>query len=469
MSILDALADSALTARQSPALMMRWSKWQRTFLADGRLYRLARTCNQVGKTTVGAADMTMEIDGTNPFRPRRFDGPINATMVGESIEQLSAAGGPLEKLWMTLPQGTVDPAIYFERGRGIRGTKIPVIPIVYGPGAGSTISIRTYKQSPQSMAGTTLHYVWGDEPMPEHVYGELMPRVLKHGGLFVLTLTPTLNMPDMGYVRNLVDDQVFHEHWVPLSEDAAWPEGYARPFLTKDKIEAFRASLPEVERAMRCEASWEPVLTERWLTAFDDSLIRDVELKDYVGAELVVGIDHGLKPGKQGAVLVAVQGGNTNRPRVAVLAEYNPGITSRPEDDARGILDMLASVGLEYDHVDRWFGDQDAERGIRVSSKGNAQLREELAVQLDVDSQKTKWIERPNKGRNSLQLGMNHMNAMMQRGDFVVDRRCVRLIDAARKFKGDPRDPVKDIMDACRYAVMGGCSGRGPQGLRATY
>lgn len=469
MSVLDVIGDSVAYARQRPAHCIRWSKWQREFLADESPLRLVRAGNQVGKTTVAAADVVMDLDGSNPYRPRRFDGPITVVFAGVSVHQMAAQDGPLEKLWSLLPQGIVDPNIWFESGRGIRGVKDPVIPIRYGPAAGSMIDLRTYAQHPQTMSGMTIHRVWCDEPLPERVYSELVPRILKKDGTLTNTMTPTPDMPDMAYMRELIASGVVREHHIPLTEEAAWPEGNAQPFYSQAQIDTFAASLPAHVRAMRIEASWDRVLTDRWLTSFNEDRITDVSIEKYLRADIVVGIDHGLKAGKQAAVLVLMSGGNTDRPRVAILDEYCPDEVSLPEDDARGILDMLDRNGFAYDHVDRWVGDQDAERGKMVTAKGNAQLRRELARQLGRPFEQTKWIEKPNKSRDTLGRGMNSMNAFFHRGHMEVDRRCVKWIESAWKFRGDPKDPVKDIMDAGRYAVMSGYTGPTPDILVANY
>jgi phage terminase large subunit-like protein len=163
--------------------------WQAAYLADPAAFRLVRACNQVGKTTTVCDEIVDLIRGEH-VRPRPWTGPINVTLISESIEQMAQEGAILEKLWEVLPKHELDPDVWFERGRGLRGVKYPAIRFVSGPGAGSVIRLRTYNQGPEALAGSTIHAVYCDEPCPENVYSELAPRLLRHHGWFTITFTP---------------------------------------------------------------------------------------------------------------------------------------------------------------------------------------------------------------------------------------------------------------------------------------
>ena len=450
--MLDALRAAVELDRQDPCAALTWSPWQRQFLADPARWRLARTCNQIGKTMVTAADLVMELRGTNPHRPRRYRGPVYAGFIGESIQQMSQAGGPLEKLWSMIPRGEVDPRIRFEAGRGICGVKDPVIAFRYGPAAGSIIQIRTYQQRPQSQAGATWHYAYCDEPMPERIYSEIAARLVAHSGALTVTFTPTPSMPDQTWLRALVVAGVFTEHHATMTPENAWPSGYAAPFLSADDIEAYRAALPEVERAMRLEASWDPVVTDRWLTGFDEQNVRPFSLHDIAPrARLCVGVDHGLKAGKQAACLVAATGGTS--PRAWVIDEVTSDGHTTPEQDARAILDMIQRHGLRYEHIDEWIGDRDASEGRVIKHKSNAILRRYLAALSGRTIDESKWIATPRKYAGSVAAGLRLINVLSARGDLLVHPRAERFVDACYRFQGSKSDPVKDILDAGRYAI----------------
>ena len=472
MTGIGAWGKVAQLVERDPLAWASWSPWQRGVLEDGSTCRLIRAANQVGKTTVLVADLLHEIRGTNPYRPRRHAGPINVMLVSESLEQMAQPGAILEKLWDILPKHEIDPKIYFVQGEGVRGAKIPAIRFVKGPGAGSVISLRTYRQDPQTLAGATIHAVYCDEPSPARAYGELQPRLLRHNGTFTIAFTPTLNMPDQGWLRELVDGGVFSEHYAAMTPENAWPEGYARPFLTAERIETAIKAWPEVEVPMRVKAAWEPVIKDRYLTAFTDNATQPFELRDLpADCQIVVGIDHGIVIGKQWAVLLAVSGGSTDSPRYWFIAEAGGQEVSSPEIDAKAILDMLASVGLKYEHVDEWIGDRDTGDGRHMKSKSNAILRAQLWYQAGISSndKRARVIQTPVKGSGSVWYGLGLLNAAFAEGRAVIHPRCNALVEAVRRFKGDSRDPHKDVLDAARYALEKGTQRRIGFSIRASY
>lgn len=471
MNVFDELAHVANEAARDPASGMTWAKWAIDFLADASQRKLLRKANQIGGSTVLCADCVHEVRGTNPYRERMFAGPINVVWAGVSLEQMYQPGGVVSKLWQMLPVGEVHPKIRFVPGKGIIGTKYPHIPIVAGPGAGSNIILRTYQQDAQTVAGMTIHHVYGDEPMPEALYAEFNPRLWKNNGRLTIGFTPTPDMPDMTYLRTLVDDGVFREHHVPMTEAACWPEGYARPFYTADDIARMMAETPEAQRPMRFQAAWDPFVTDRWLTSFNrSSNVSSFNLADIPRENVViVGTDHGLQPGKHATMFVAVVDGDTPRPRAWVFAEYNPEGRNTPEENAEGIIATLRGLGLDYWDVDEWVGDQPARDRTWVVRKSNKELRTELARALSIDVNTAKFIYPPDKSRGTVLGGLSTMNAMFERGDLVVHERCDRFIKACEEFRGRKDDKHKDILDAGRYALMRGITGRSIVKMVARY
>ena len=470
LACLEALDASAQAVAQDPTSFARWSHWQKRFRQDQERKRLVRAANQVGKTWVICHEIVDLIRGTDQFKPRPWAGPINVVLISSSLEQLSQDGGILEKLWEVLPKDEIDPAVRFVRGKGLRGQKYPSIPFVRGPGAGSVIRIRTYEQNPQTMAGSTVHAVYADEPVPQGIYDELWPRVLRQRGWFTITFTPTLDMPDQRWLRTLVDDGDFSEHHVPMTPEAAHAEGYVESFLPQAAIDEFARGMPAVTRPLRIGASWETVSTDRWLTALEDRHIRPIQVSELVGAWLGVGIDHGLVPGKQRAVLLALEHRNDpSRVRGWYLDEVAlPDITS-PADDAKHILAMLTRRGLSYHAVDEWIGDRDTGEGRQLKAKNNQQLRLQLLHQSGVSSnaEEAKLIHTPIKGEGSVVAGLHLMNAMLAEDRLIIDPRCAEFVQACKRFKGDTRDPLKDVLDAGRYILERGVQSRDLIRIRA--
>jgi hypothetical protein len=130
------------------------------------------------------------------------------------------------------------------------------------------------------------------------------------------------------------------EHHVPLSVEATTPRGglLDLPWMTEDDIEQFAAALLEHERGMRLRGDWEPVLSGRWLSAYDKAAsVHGFRLGRLpgppAGASLFVGIDHGAGIGKQAAALVAVHQVDTLAPRVWVLDCHVAQGYTTPEQD----------------------------------------------------------------------------------------------------------------------------------------
>lgn len=468
-SALSRLFDLAAEVGTVPTRWRCRVPWQAAYLADAAPFRLVRACNQVGKTTTVCDEIVDLIRGEH-VRPRPWSGPINVTLISESIEQMAQEGAILEKLWEVLPKHELDPDVWFERGRGLRGVKYPAIRFVSGPGAGSVIRLRTYNQGPEALAGSTIHAVYCDEPCPENVYSELAPRLLRHHGWFTITFTPVPGMPDQGWLRSLVEKGIFSEHHVTMEPKNAHPEGYARPLLSQEQIEKFRASLPAGHAAMRCDAAWEVVSTERYVSAFDDaSHVREFTLKQIVEtcdrlylppARLIVGIDHGLVPGKQRAALVAVAAHAEPERRTSTCRTWHidevalPDQTT-PDIDADNILKMLARHGLTYENVDDWIGDRSTGMGRNMTAKDNGTLRIHLLKKAAISSAdpRAKRIHWPKKGTGSVAHGAHLLNTIFAEGRGLVHPRCAEFRASLLGFKGDSRYPKKDVWDAHRYAV----------------
>lgn len=461
---LGAFDAAATEAERAPVQYARFSAWQESYLSDASRFRVIRAANQLGKTHVCCWEVVADVLGTNPFRARRWSGPINVTIVGRSIEQMSMEGAIMERLWSMLPKGDIDPRVSFVRGRGIVGTKYPAIRFTSGPGVGSVIRFRTYEQDPQTHAGSVAHKYILDEPAPEQIYDEILPRIMRNQGDLTIAFTPTPDMPPQTWLRTLVDQGQFSEHWVPMRPEHTQVRGFSRPFLTQEQIDEQRHRCPEVTRPLRFEAAWETVSTERWLSSYEEQRhLLPIEIGDrrLAGAWLGVGIDHGLVPGKQRAMLLAIVRRHDPQRAVAYYLDEValPDITS-PLADAKNILAMLKRNGLEYVHVDEWVGDRSTGEGLQLKSKSNGTLRIQLLAQAQISSNdpEAKLIITPRKGDGSVIAGLHLMNAMFAEDRMFVHPRCTEFRQFLLRFKGDSRDVLKDVGDAGRYILERGLS-----------
>ena len=348
----------------------------------------------------------------------------------------------------------------FDAGRGIKG-KPPRVSFVSGPGAGSLILFRTYQQSTQILAGITAHLVICDEPCPERVYGEILPRLMRHRGHLRVGFTPTPDAPPLDWLRDKIDAGLVSEHNYGLRAAHCWPRGAPAPWISQHEIDEYEKSLLPVERKMRMHGAWEPVTTGAWLGNFlDGQHVKPIGLSDLAGWSLAVGLDHGTAPNKESAVLAAYTDETTNRPRIVYLDEINWRGEITPTIVARDVLKMLESHGLKYSDVDTWIGDRSTGENKRFVRISNSEIRAEMADLMGVANRKTMYIQTPKKSKGSVLSGIRMINNLMGPdrttdgvAHLVIHPRCKVLIEAFRRFRGNKRDPLKDVLDAARYVA----------------
>lgn len=426
---------------------------QRAVVSDtGRLV-LWRDGNRLGKSYALAYELLHRARGTHPHKTTHRP-PIRALVISVSLDQIIPL---MEALWTLAPKDELSVKCGFDPGRGLVG-KPPRLVFARGPGAGSVISFATYKQGSTRIAGGEYQFIGMDEPPPEAMFGEVLPRVLRCRGDIYITMTPTPDMPDVGWLREQVeaDGSRWSHHNYGLREENCWIEGHPAPFLTTAEIDEYAAGLLSVERAMRVDGAWEPIVEGRWLTQFsEDNIGAGLPPRN---ARLAVGIDHGAAAGKQAAMLVAVDDSDPGRPRVWYMDEVcSTGFTT-PAQDASDILAMLRRNHIDYHHIDEWIGDRPTGDNRYLVGKTNKDLRLQLARLMDVPVEKTASIRTPKKWDGSVTYGLRLMNGLF--GSRVDDKpaamvhpRCARFIEFLWKFAGDRRDPLKDIGDAGRYAT----------------
>lgn len=444
---------------------------QRTFVSSSAKQAAWVDGNTIGKSWGLAFDALHRCRGTHPYISVRRP-PVRILVIGYSFEQME----PLqEKLWQLVPKDELAPSCGYEEGRGIIG-KPPRLVFTKGPGRGSRIVFATYKQGPGRVAGSTLHHVIMDEPPPEGVYDEVVPRLLNRGGTLRIGMTPVPDMPDVRWLRAKCESGDVEFHNYGLTPENVWPDGYPAPWLTQADIDEFVRSLPERTREMRTRGAWEQLVSGAWLTAFSrERHVRSLDLADFRGWQLVVGLDHGTAEGKQCAMLVAIQGGKTDRPRVAFLEESVAEGFTTPEHDAQAIVAMLKRRGLTVDHVDAWIGDVPTGSEKYQVRKSNTQVRRELARQLGRKLHNFPEFRQPVKYQSSLSDGIHLLNTLFSRDDDVhepmalVDDECVNFIAFCERFDGNPRHTLKDVGDAGRYAVEAGCTAQVAPILTARY
>lgn len=476
-------------AERDPCQYVRLTAPQREWLHVRSRFALLRGGNQIGKSTVQAYDLWQFIRGEHPVQTHP-----PPTQIAVGVYSWAQGDSFIRRIWELRRPGEVHPKIRYVAKQGLMGRKYPVIEVVDGPGRGTVVTFFTYEQGTERIAGETLHRVYLDEPPPERIFGEVVPRLNVRDGHLRLSYTPTPESPPQDWARKMVEawqgagspvpagDGHLHEVHVPLTVEATTPLGglIEVPFMPPEKIATFIATLSADERRMRVEGDWDIALDGQWLEHFSHAA--SVHAFPTFGpggpppgSRVAVGVDHGGGPGKQAAVLLAFwDGADPARPTAAPSRDANPAPFvwvmdarlqpgySTVEQDAAMVLDMLAGAGLSAIDVDLWIGDRASEANRRALAKSNGDLRKELARLARVPADSF-WIATPHKFGGSVRRGWQLLNGIMAarwpgqaqagRSRLMLHPRAELVAKAAQAFRGGKADPNKDILDALRYPV----------------
>jgi len=319
-------------------------------------------------------------------------GPQTVVLAGNTWAQL---GSTLEYLWAGVPAEWFRAGVRYESG-GVKGQRLAVYDVIGGPGAGGELRLGTFRA--RNLAGPRADVVITDEPLPADVHGELFSRLLGRNGRMYQSFTPTLGTSeDLDYLWELVDDESLPwagQIQTELTLASCTPRGglVEVPWITQAEIDRQIAGISRVEVDMRLGRSRKPKQGIGYFAAWNPELVISDEIPP-AGLPVAVGIDHGSRPGAQRAVLVAV-GGRSLLARCWVLDEYRGDGRTESEDDARGILEMLARQRLSLAQVDVWIGDRAHGGDWRGGRKSNERLKAAIAREIGLDIERPGWSER---------------------------------------------------------------------------
>lgn len=174
------------------------------FFEAGARYRERAiiAANRIGKTFMGAFEMTAHLTGIYPhwWVGKRFTKPIRAWAAGETYEstrdtvQAALFGqveGSDEGRKMVSGTGMI-PGRLIERLSWKQSVKdfVDQARIRHASGGYSVIGLKAYQQGVGSYAGTAQHLIWCDELCPEDIWVECLTRTATTNGIVYLTVTP---------------------------------------------------------------------------------------------------------------------------------------------------------------------------------------------------------------------------------------------------------------------------------------
>jgi phage terminase large subunit-like protein len=473
LGALAGVLDEAVTrAKARPGAWIAWLPIQERFRKSQAKIRLLRAGNQsVGKTTVLLEDVLDHALGEHPYRPDGHENPGEYWIICASWSQSVAIQGKLAAL---LPPDRVHPDTVFNSTRGFKG-KNPCVQVAHRTGGWSTIRFKTGSQDTLDLAGATIHGAAFDEVPKEPVFSEVLKRVQATGGWVSVGMTP-IGAP-VEYIRELVKAGLVEDIHERLTPEQLIPVGHTLPrrlpdgtLCDADWIAKIEAETPPHEVDVRVHGGWEIRLVDRYFAPFRSTgegahVHEHAPTGDVV---LCLGVDHGSRPGKQIALLVAVEEGVLDEVstsgvyrrhhRIYVVDEYVDvdGIAD-PEADADGILAMLEEHELEWSDLRHAYGDRVHMKG-RGQQKSNkdlsAWLAKRLKTPMDAMRPQLRTVKRgEGRGAGSVSVGSRWLyNAMLRPGGFGVNPRCERLIKALDNYTMAD-DEFKDPVDALRYAL----------------
>lgn len=459
--------ESAIRQAQGQALRyMRWLPVQDKYLRSKSKRRLLRTGNQLGKTTAALADLAWTALGEHPYRSDGRKEPGEYWVVCASWSQSVAIQN---KLYALLPQDRIHGATSYDPVAGFKN-KNPAVRVRHSSGEWSIIRFKTTQQGTLDLAGATISGALFDEPpSSQGIFSEVLKRVQAKGGWISIVMTP-IGAP-VEWIKDLVDKGVLEDINTRLTPEALRPLGARIPRRLPDGtlcdaawIAKITDETPSHEVDVRIHGGWEIRSTERYFSGFR-STGADSHVHDRIptgNVDLFLGIDHGSKPGKQIALLIAhwtqTPLGEDEDPydAIYVLDEYvDETGGGTPDKDARGILAMLARNHLKWSELDQVFGDRVHLKG-RGEQKSNRDLQVAICrarkVASDAIYPAIRTVKRgEGHGKGSLTVGSRWLFTQMIRpGGFGVHPRCTRLIGALDRYTMAD-DDWKDPVDALRY------------------
>jgi hypothetical protein len=464
ISPLPVLVELTRRAADHPSAFLAWQPLQLAFLADDSRMKLMRAGNQwAGKTEALCAEIRWAALGDHPFYDVR-EPPVSIYVISPTYKLSNKLQ---HKLWIGVDKTTISPGQQADEVNGFGG-RYPALRFRNG----SIVHFLASERRGISLASVTCDVMIIDEPTTERLFEEASRRVAMRGGRLIMGFTP-INAPEpLDWLRVKVDQGLIAEHHARLTPEQLVPVGHDKPRTLPDGtpldeawIAKERALITSHSAAIVLDGDWETPPEDQAFPAFDprvggDHVSRDPPPADLV-MDLYVGIDHGERDHKQCAVLVGLAMAG-EYPEVWILDEWvGDGLTT-PEEDARGILSMLARWGLRWSPRDLKAarGDKPHDVGGRFSMarKSNAELSVAIARRLNMapDSLRPKIYQAKTGkggGRRSVSRGARWLHTVMLRpGRFHIMERCERTRESLARWAWQD-DEYKDLIDAVRYAL----------------
>tara|TARA_Y100000816_G_scaffold281952_1_gene257070 strand:- start:2852 stop:4273 length:1422 start_codon:yes stop_codon:yes gene_type:complete len=225
--------------------------FQEKFHADGSIanQRLLMAANRVGKSYVGAMEMTIHLTGHYPdwWTGKKFKNPVRAWVCGASNEttrdicQRELFGQPDNP--RDVGRGSIPKHLIGETTRkpGVPNAHSSVL-VKHKSGGWSRVAFKAYEMGAEKFMGESIDLVWLDEEPPQDIYSQCITRTLDRVGQVYMTFTPENGMTEVV--------QSFTSHLQPKQSliTAGWEDA---EHLTPEMKQQILQALPPHERDMR--------------------------------------------------------------------------------------------------------------------------------------------------------------------------------------------------------------------------
>lgn len=138
--------------------------------------------NQCGKTTIGAVDVALLALGRHPTH-QKWAPPLNCWASALTWEMWETVLLPELLTWIPKDRIVDAPEPYAKSNKR-------TILVRADNGRISRIEGKSAEQGAAKYQSRRLHVFWLDEEHPEPVWDEVQPRLLRHGGITIATMTP---------------------------------------------------------------------------------------------------------------------------------------------------------------------------------------------------------------------------------------------------------------------------------------
>lgn len=273
--------------------------WQKEFHNAGSYasQRLLMAGNGVGKTRTGAYEIAVHMTGLYPqwWEGKRFDRPVKVWCCAISNTTQRDAVQPA-LLGSDLQDGLGTGLIPAERIAGKPKTRQSGIPdvadnfrVLHISGGYSNCLFKVYEQGWRAFQSADPDIIWMDEQHDENkvdekpIFDEVITRLMRSGGILLVTLTPLLGETDM--IRHFVNSDAKGVY----IQGATWDDA---PHLSEEQKALALATYPEHQRKTRTMGI--PLMGEGavFTTAEEDALIDDFPIPDHFAR--IKGVDFGI-------------------------------------------------------------------------------------------------------------------------------------------------------------------------------